>query len=38
MSERTEAWVMYDDENIYLVCRCWDSAGPEGWIANEMRP
>ena len=28
---------MYDDENIYLVCRCWDSAGPEGWIANEMR-
>ena len=37
VSERTEAWVMYDDENIYLVCRCWDSAGPEGWIANEMR-
>jgi hypothetical protein len=37
ISERTEAWVMYDQENIYLACRCWDSAGPEGWVANEMR-
>lgn len=37
VSERTEAWVMYDDQNLYLACRCWDSAGPEGWIANEMR-
>ena len=36
-SERTDAWVFYDDENIYLVCRCWDSAPPEEWIANEMR-
>ena len=36
-SERTEAWVFYDDENLYLVCRCWDSAPPEEWIANEMR-
>jgi hypothetical protein len=37
VSERTEAWVMYDSENLYMACRCWDSAGPEGWIANEMR-
>jgi hypothetical protein len=37
VSERTEAWVLYDDENIYLVCRCWDSAPPEDWVANEMR-
>ena len=36
-SERTDAWVFYDDENLYLVCRCWDSAPPEEWIANEMR-
>ena len=36
-SERTEAWVFYDDDNLYLVCRCWDSAPPEEWIANEMR-
>ena len=36
-TERTDAWVFYDDDNIYLVCRCWDSAPPEEWIANEMR-
>ncbi|MCH7857446.1 MAG: carbohydrate binding family 9 domain-containing protein [Gemmatimonadetes bacterium] len=36
-SERTDAWVFYDDQNLYLVCRCWDSAPPEEWIANEMR-
>ena len=36
-SERTDAWVLYDDETLYLVCRCWDSAPPEDWIANEMR-
>src|SRR5437870_4565349 len=23
-SERTEAWVMFDDDNLYLACRCWD--------------
>ncbi len=37
VSERTEAWLMYDDENIYLTCRCWDSAPPSEWTANEMR-
>ena len=36
-SERTDAWVLYDEENLYLVCRCWDSAPPEEWIANELR-
>src|SRR6185436_10565670 len=24
-SERTEVWVMYDDHNMYVACRCWDS-------------
>src|SRR5262249_53206525 len=24
VSERTEAWVLYDDRFIYAVCRCWD--------------
>src|SRR4029453_10153092 len=23
-SERTEAWVLFDDDNLYLACRCWD--------------
>ena len=27
VSERTDIWVMYDTENIYVTCRCWDSAG-----------
>jgi hypothetical protein len=36
-TERTEAWVLYDDNNFYLVCRCWDSAPPEQWVANDMR-
>ena len=36
-SERTEVWVMYDDTHIYVGCRCWDSAPPDKWIANELR-
>ncbi len=36
-TERTEAWVMFDAENIYVSARCWDSAPPDKWIANEMR-
>src|SRR5262245_32261390 len=24
VSERTEAWVLYDDDNLYFSCRCWD--------------
>jgi hypothetical protein len=36
-TERTEAWVLYDDRNLYVVCRCWDSAPPEQWVANDMR-
>ncbi len=37
MTERTDVWVTYDDRYIYLSCRCWDSALPEQWIANELR-
>ena len=36
-SERTEAWVMYDKNTIYVACRCWDSAPPQQWTANELR-
>ena len=35
-SERTEAWIFFDDNNIYVSARCWDSH-PEREIANEMR-
>ena len=36
-TERTEAWVMFDDENFYVAGRCWDSAPPGEWVATEMR-
>ena len=36
-TERTEAWVMFDDENFYVAGRCWDSAPPNEWTATEMR-
>jgi hypothetical protein len=36
-SERTEAWIMFDSEALYVAGRCWDSAPPEQWIANELR-
>ncbi|MCC7126679.1 MAG: carbohydrate binding family 9 domain-containing protein [Acidobacteria bacterium] len=36
-TERTEAWITYDESNFYLSCKCWDSAPPEQWTANELR-
>lgn len=36
VTEKTEAWILFDDRNIYLACRCWDSH-PERIVANDMR-
>jgi len=36
-TERTEAWVLYDDVAIYVSAGCWDSAPKERWVANELR-
>ena len=36
-TERTEAWVMFDDNFIYISGKCYDSAPPEKWTANELR-
>jgi hypothetical protein len=36
-TERTDIWVMYDDTHMYVACRCWDSAPPDEWVANELR-
>jgi len=36
-SQRTEAWVLFDDDNIYISARCYDTAPPSEWVANEMR-
>ena len=34
-TEQTEAWVMFDEDNIYVAARCWDSAMTG--LANELR-
>ena len=36
-TEKTEAWVLFDDDNFYLSARCWDSAPESEWVLNEMR-
>jgi hypothetical protein len=36
-SERTDAWIFFDDDAIYFSARCWETRPPEAWIANEMR-
>ena len=36
-TERTEAWLLFDDENIYIGVRAHDSAPPGQWVANDMR-
>jgi len=35
-TERTEAWIFFDDQNVYFTARCWESA-PERRVSNEMR-
>ncbi len=36
-TERTESWVMFDGDTLYIAARCWDTAPPERWVANELR-
>jgi hypothetical protein len=35
-TEPTDIWVFYDDRNVYVSGRCWDSH-PERMIVNELR-
>ena len=35
-TERTESWVFFDEDFIYVSARCWESH-PERRVANEMR-
>ena len=35
-TERTDIWVLFDRDNVYVVARCWESH-PERMIVNEMR-
>jgi hypothetical protein len=34
--ERTDVWVLFDDDNLYVVARNWESR-PDRRVANEMR-
>ena len=36
-TELTEVWLGFDDENIYVGARIWDSQGPDAPIATQMR-
>ena len=36
-TEPTEAWVLFDNENLYVSARLWDRAPESVWVANEMR-
>ena len=35
-TEKTEAWILFDDVNLYIASRNWDSH-PEREVANELR-
>ena len=35
-TEKTEVWLFFDDERVYVVGRCWETR-PERLMANEMR-
>ena len=35
-TEKTEAWIFFDDENIYFAARNWDSQ-PQRMVMNELR-
>ena len=35
-SEKTEVWLLFDREHVYVVARCWETR-PDRIIASEMR-
>src|SRR5687768_15730594 len=35
-TEKTELWVAFDEDNVYVAFRCWESE-PDRVVANEMR-
>ncbi len=35
-TEKTEVWIFFDRDNVYVSVRCWESQ-PERMIVNEMR-
>lgn len=35
-TEKTELWILFDDENVYVTFRCWETY-PERMVVKEMR-
>jgi hypothetical protein len=35
-TEQTDVWIFFDDRNLYVSARCWDSQ-PDRWVVNELR-
>jgi len=35
-TQRTDVWLLYDDEHLYVTARCWEEH-PDRIVANEMR-
>ena len=35
-TEKTDVWIFFDDDNVYVVGRAWETE-PERLVANEMR-
>ena len=36
-TELTEAWIFYDDDNVYVSARVHEEVPEDDWVANEMR-
>ena len=36
-TERTDVWVFFDDTNVYVSARLWDSAPESQWVADDMQ-
>ena len=36
-TEKTEVWIAFDADNVYVSVRCWDSQPEERWVVDEMR-
>ena len=35
-SEKTEVWLLFDDDHVYVVAKCWETR-PDRLVASEMR-
>ena len=36
-TERSDIWIMYDAQTVYVTCRCYDEAPASLWVVNELR-